>query len=190
MKKLIVLLFSMLLCGCGFHEVQTVEPNDDLSKYINSCMGDSIKYLGLSRNKDGVTIYTYYAEFESLTPENIASFVDAVSSYSNDLSEKVRVELTVQIPDGTGGGCSLQNYLLISYDGNSESNYIEYSDLCVYTISWQTLSDPILQEPSTFFSESENIRYLLIASDMQAKAESEGIDWYSIWPNLEGIETF
>ncbi len=190
MKKIcIFLICSILLCGCGFHEVQAVEPDDDLSEYINSSMGDSIKYLGLSRDKNGVSIYTYYAGFESISSDNITLFVNTVSSCSSDLSGKVRVDLIVQIPDGTGGGCSLQNYVLLEDEGKSEPYYLEYSDLCVYTISWQTLSDPILQEPSTFTGPG-NIRYLRIASEMQSKAEAEGIDWYEIWPDLDGVEIF
>lgn len=190
MKKIcILLIYSILICGCGFHEVQDVDPDDDLSEYINSCIGDSIKYLGFSRDKDGVLIYTYYVGFESISSENITLFVDAVSSYPSNLSEKVRVDLIVQIPDGTGGGCSLQNYVLLPNERDAESGYFEYTALCVYTIPWQTLSDPILQEPSTFTGPG-NIRYLKIASEMQSKAESEGIDWYEVWPDLEGIETF
>ncbi len=33
----------------------------------------------------------------------------------------------------------------------------------------------------------EGIKHLRIDSEMQKKAEEQGIDWYEIWPDLEDV---
>lgn len=185
--KLISVVFVIftLLCGCGHDSYRGIKPDDELSAYICDLMGDTFRYLGKEQQYDGATIYRYYAPYESITAENISLYMNAVSSLSADKSEHIVFGLSSQIPGGSGGACSMKNYLELSDDG--EKTVLEFSEMCVYSIAYQDLSDPILTEPTTF-TGVEGVRYLIVSKRMQEKAEEEGIDWYEIWPELEGVD--
>ena len=189
MRKNILLMVigALLLCGCGFDSYQAVKPDDELSTFICDSIGDTFRYLGKEQQYDGAINYEYYAPYESITPENITLYMNAVASLSVEKAEHTVFSLSPQIPGGSGGVCSMQNYIGLS--NNEEKSVLEFSEMCVYTISYQDISDPILMEPSTFIGVV-GVKYLRVSKDMQEKADEAGIDWYEIWPDLEGIEVF
>ncbi len=183
----LLLLIIALLCGCGFDSVRGIKPDDELSATVSDAVGDIFRYLGKEQRNNGAVEYEYYAPYESITVENISRFMNTVASLSVDESEHIVFSICPQIPGGSGGTCALQNYIELSEDG--EKYDLEFSEMCVFIISYQELSDPILTEPSTFIGV-EGVRYLVISSEMQEKAEEASIDWYKIWPDLEGVEVF
>ena len=185
--KLFLVIFVILtiLCGCRDDSYRGVKPDDELSTYICNSIGDIFRYLGKEEQYDGAMNYEYYAPYESITVKNISLYMNSVTSLSVDKSEHIVFEMCPQIPDGSGGACSMQNYIELS-DGDDKT-VLEFSEMCVYTISYQDLSDPILTDPTTF-TEVEGVRYLIVSKRMQEKADELGIDWYEIWPELEGVE--
>ncbi len=184
---LILLVFIIIMCGCGSSSYQGIAPDDELSATVSDAAGDIFRYLGKEQRNNGAVEYEYYAPYESITVENISHFMNTVASLSVEESEHIVFSICPQIPGGSGGTCALQNYIELSEDG--EKYDLEFSEMCVYTISYQDLSDPILMEPDTF-TGVEGVKYLRISKLMQEKADEEGIDWYEIWPDLEGVEIF
>lgn len=188
LKHLMLIFMTIVLfCGCGFDSKRGIDPDDELSASVCDSIGDTFRYLGQKQKPDDVIDYMYFAPYESLTSENISNFMNTVASLSVDNTKHIEFNICPQVENGYGGTCSLQNYIELSDDGDKK--FIEFSEMCVYTITYQELSDPILTEPSTFIGV-EGVKYLIISNRMQEKAEEEGIDWYEIWPDLEDIEIF
>lgn len=186
---LLSLIALIWLCSCGRGNKYSVEPDDDISETIYGYVGDVFDYMGKEECYDGAIIYKFFSGYESLTKENITLFSEATSSVFIEGNDRIIVELDVQIPGGWGGACSFQNYIPLSRYYDPDQEYEVFPELSVYCITWQDLSDPILLEPSVF-TDAKDVKYLYIANKMREKADEEGIDWYSIWPDLEGIETF
>ncbi len=184
---LLMVIGVLLLCGCAFDGERGIKPDDDLSAYVCESIGDTFRYIGKKQKPNDVTDYMYYAPYSSLTAENISLFMNTVAEMSVNDSERIEFNICPQIPGGYGGTCSLQNYIELTDD--DEKIYIGYSEMCVYTIGYQELSEPILTDPTTF-TGVKGVKYLIISSDMQEKADEAGIDWYEIWPDLEGVEVF
>lgn len=187
-KNILLMVISVfLLCGCAFDSERGIKPDDDISACVCDSIGDSFRYLGKKQKPNNVIDYMYYAPYESITAENISLFMNTVATISVDDSECIEFNICPLISGRYGGTCSLQNYVELTDD--DKETYIGYSEICVYTIGYQELSDPILMDPSTFIGVV-GVKYLRVSKDMQEKADEAGIDWYEIWPDLEGIEVF
>ena len=189
--RILIILTGVLLliCSCNSKSSYAVDPDDSISESICNNINNVFDYMGKDDYYDGSTIYRFFGGGDSLTDENIALFTSSVSALQIDGARRIIVELDVHIPGGYGGCCSLQNYMPSS-DNNVVTDQFEiYDKLSVYTITWQDLSRPNLLNPH-IYTDAKDVRYIFIADEMQEKAEEEGIDWYEIWPELEGIETF
>ncbi len=185
MKKIFIYIsvYVFVLCGCGSNVVYSKEPEDKYSEYVCENMNVDFSYLGREQAYDGSMVYTYYANYDEITKENITDFMNTVRLLSVNEELKIRFSIGAQTDAGYGGSCSLQNYMKVSDDTDE---YNQFSEMCVFTIGYEELSDPILMEPGTFTGVT-GVKYLRIRKEMQEKAEEEGIDWYDIWPELQEV---
>jgi hypothetical protein len=65
-----------------------------------------------------------------------------------------------------------------------------YENFLVLRIKQKLVLDTEFWSELSNYTYFKGIRSLSLPSEVQKKADEEGIDWYSIWPDLEGIETF
>lgn len=179
-------LLAVLLCGCGLNRDYSKEPEDKYSEYVCENMNVDFSYLGREQAYDGSMVYTYFADYEQLSKDNITSFMNTVRTLSVNEELKIRFSIGAQTTGWYGGSCALQNYIKVSDDTDE---YYQFSEMCVYIITYNYDSDPIITEPETFTGVT-GIKYLMISKEMQEKAEEKGIDWYEIWPDLQEVVVF
>ncbi len=179
-------LLAVLLCGCGLNRDYSKEPEDKYSEYVCENMNVDFSYLGREQAYDGSMVYTYFADYEQLSKDNITSFMNTVRTLSVNKELKICFQIGAQTTGWYGGSCALQNYIKVSDDVDE---YIQFSEMCVYIITYNYDSVPIITEPETFTGVT-GIKYLMISKEMQEKAEEKGIDWYEIWSDLQEVVVF
>ena len=179
--NIICLLILVVLAGCGRDKVDGVKPNDELSENICNNTDGLFTFLGSEKNYENALVYSYYIDGE-INEENIALIINSASSISAKYDEKVCINVETWIPGGIGGLCSISNYYQMA-----DGTYYVYPDLCVYTVLWQDLTTSDAREPSAF-TGAEGIKYFRVDDRMNEKAKEQEINWYEIWPDLEGVE--
>lgn len=76
---------------------------------------------------------------------------------------------------------SLKNYT------SDNSEQADYEGFYALSISYfMNSEEESFKDPQTY-TGIEGIKHLRIDSEMQKKAEEQGIDWYEIWPDLEDV---
>lgn len=93
--------------------------------------------------------------------------------------EKIAIYVEVEDPYGSESVLNLKNY------SNDNSEQSDYEGFYVLSISYPDFEEG-LRNPQTY-TGIEGIKYLRIDSEMQKRAEEQGIDWYEIWPDLEDV---
>ena len=188
MKKIIILLiFSIVFfSGCAGDHRDTTElvdkkPDDEISKIISENKPENFYYTYHETDMDGVLKYHYWGD--ELTAESICKFAEAAMEVQVDGYDKVAVVVDVSTYYGNAGAFVITNY---NNDFISWANYSEMSVLKLLNPegSWNALYDP------NTFTNISGVRYLIIDEQLQGRADKEGIDWFEVWPDLEGVETF
>ena len=154
-------------------------PNDELSRSVKEAVGDDFYYQGKHEDVFGGIWYEYLAKKKDKAA--IANLVNALNDAVENEQRKIGVQVGGEFPCGIENVIMLENY---SDDGLETPDYDG-----MYAISiWEPdhIRDECFDDPS-IYTEIEGIRKLRIDSEMQEKAEKEGIDWYEIWPELEEI---
>ena len=103
----------------------------------------------------------------------------------NDLArkekKKIAVYVKVENTHGVESVLSLKNY------SNDNSEQADYEGFYALSISYfMNSEEESFKDPQTY-TGIEGIKHLRIDSEMQKKAEEQGIDWYEIWPDLEDV---
>ena len=82
----------------------------------------------------------------------------------------------------------LESVLNLKNYSNDNSEQSDYEGFYVLSISYPDFEEG-LRNPQTY-TGIEGIKYLRIDSEMQKRAEEQGIDWYEIWPDLEDVVVY
>ena len=177
-----VLLFVVSLTGCASRsqdEIEDRKPDDAISISICESKPDNFYYIGHTTNTDNLTTYLFRGE--NLTAETVCEFSNAVTATSFDGYGKIEIDV-VQIEEyGFVGAFSISNY---SNDFIYSANF---EDLCVLKIVDSDTIWECVHDPQTYTGIS-GIKYLIVEEWFQRNAEEAEIDWYEVWPDLEGIE--
>ena len=177
----LVITSSLILCWKIFFANRFwvrpgTEPDDYFSEKIMESVGDSFIYEGRTHDRESGWIYCFLITNHS--EESIESFANVIFECGSH--EK---KATIIVEDGYSiywPVFSLKNYSDDISDEISEN-------FCYFCIK----QDYVLERP--FWSELhifkyfKDIRSLTLPSEVQEKAEEEGIDWYEIWPDLEEV---
>ena len=106
---------------------------------------------------------------------------DAVNEVlkAGTLSEKINIDCWITMPGGASRVVNIMNYSDRSLE---EPDYVALQRLCI-----SGREESIYTEPLTYIGLVD-IRKLEISSRIQKKAETNKIDWYAYWPDLESVE--
>lgn len=173
----LIVAISLLFCGCVYID-GSLKPDDDLSRAVHDSMAGDFYYHGKEEGIDGEILYRYSIIRKEVNA--ITEFVNAINDYLNVEQEKITVIVQKDISGVFTPVFYLENF------SDSKLEKADYEGLYSLYIFEDRNLDQLFYEPSTY-TGIEGIRKLNIGEEMQKKAEEEGIDWYTYWPDLEEV---
>ena len=175
----LIVIISLLFYGCGISRgASNLKPDDDLSRAVYDAMADDFYYVGKEEGIYGEILYRYDIKRKEVNA--ITEFVNVINDYLNAEQGKITVIVMKDIPGGLIPVFYLKNF------SDSKLEKADYDGLYSLYIFEDRNFDQLFYEPSTY-TGIEGIKKLDIGFEMQQKAEEEGIDWYTYWPNLEEV---
>ena len=187
-KKIIgiSIVFVLILLGlsrvnrCGNNSPNHGTPYDNFSRAIYREMGDDIWYYYKDKGRSGEKEYYYI--IEKCDRDTITRFSKVLNDLGQKEKKKIAIYVEVEDPYGSESVLNLKNY------SNDNSERADYERFYALSISYPDFEEG-LRNPQTY-TGIEGIKYLRIDSEMQKRAEEQGIDWYEIWPDLEDIVVY
>ena len=187
-KKIIgiSIVFVLILLGlsrmnrCGNNSPNPGIPYDKFSRAIYREMGDDIWYYYKDKGRSGEKEYYYI--IEKCDRDTITRFAKVLNDLAQEEKKKIAVYVEVEDPYGSESVLNLKNY------SNDNSERAGYERFYALSISYPDFEEG-LRNPQTY-TGIEGIKYLRIDSEMQKRAEEQGIDWYEIWPDLEDVVVY
>ena len=184
-KKIIgiSIVFVLILLGlsrmnrCGDNSPNRGIPYDKFSRAIYREMGDDIWYYYKDKGRSGEKEYYYI--IEKCDRDTITRFSKVLNDLAQEEKKKIAIYVEVEDPYGSESVLNLKNY------SNDNSERADYERFYALSISYPDFEEG-LRNPQTY-TGIEGIKYLRIDSEMQKKAEEQGIDWYEVWPDLEDV---
>ncbi len=184
-KKIIgiSIVFVLILLGlsrmnrCGDNSPNRGIPYDKFSRAIYREMGDDIWYYYKDKGRSGEKEYYYI--IEKCDRDTITRFSKVLNDLAQKEKKKIAIYVEVEDPYGSESVLNLKNY------SNDNSERADYERFYALSISYPDFEEG-LRNPQTY-TGIEGIKYLRIDSEMQKRAEEQGIDWYEIWPDLEDV---
>ena len=173
-------LSRMNRCGNNFprHEI----PNDKFSYVVCKEMGDDIWYYYKDKGRSGEKEYYYI--IEKCDRDTITRFSKVLNDLAQEEKKKIAIYVEVENTHGSESVLSLKNY------SNDNSEQADYEGFYALSISYfMNSEEESFKDPQTY-TGIEGIKHLRIDSEMQKKAEEQGIDWYEIWPDLEDVVVY
>ena len=187
-KKIIgiSIVFVLILFGlsrmnrCGNNSPNRGIPYDKFSRAIYIEMGDDIWYYYKNKGRSGEKEYYYI--IEKCDRDTSTRFSKVLNDLAQEEKKKIAIYVEVEDPYGSESVLNLKNY------SNDNSEQSDYEGFYVLSISYPDYEEG-LRNPQTY-TGIEGIKHLRIDSEMQKKAEEQGIDWYEIWPDLEDVVVY
>ena len=187
-KKIIgtCIIIAFILFGlsrmnrCGNNSPNRGIPYDKFSRAIYREMGDDIWYYYKDKGQSGEKEYYYI--IEKCDRDTITRFSKVLNDLAQEEKKKIAIYVEVEDPYGSESVLNLKNY------SNNNSEQADYERFYALSISYPDFEEG-LRNPQTY-TGIEGIKYLRIDSEMQKRAEEQGIDWYEIWPDLEDIVVY
>ena len=187
-KKIIgiSIAFVLILLGlsrmnrCGDNSPNRGIPYDKFSRAIYREMGDDIWYYYKDKGRSGEKEYYYI--IEKCDRDTITRFSKVLNDLAQEEKKKIAIYVEVEDPYGSESVLNLKNY------SNDNSERADYERFYALSISYPDFEEG-LRNPQTY-TGIEGIKYLRIDSEMQKRAEEQGIDWYEIWPDLEDVVVY
>lgn len=187
-KKIIgtCIIIAFILFGlsrmnrCGDNSPNRGIPYDKFSRAIYREMGDDIWYYYKDKGRSGEKEYYYI--IEKCDRDTITRFSKVLNDLAQEEKKKIAIYVEVEDPYGSESVLNLKNY------SNNNSEQADYERFYALSISYPDFEEG-LRNPQTY-TGIEGIKYLRIDSEMQKRAEEQGIDWYEIWPDLEDIVVY
>ena len=187
-KKIIgtCIIIAFILFGlsrmnrCGNNSPNRGIPYDKFSRAIYREMGDDIWYYYKDKGQSGEKEYYYI--IEKCDRDTITRFSKVLNDLAQEEKKKIAIYVEVEDPYGSESVLNLKNYF------NDNSEQADYERFYALSISYPDFEEG-LRNPQTY-TGIEGIKYLRIDSEMQKRAEEQGIDWYEIWPDLEDIVVY
>ena len=187
-KKIIgiSIVFVLILLGlsrmnrCGDNSPNRGIPYDKFSRAIYREMGDDIWYYYQDKGRSGEKEYYYI--IEKCDRDTITRFSKVLNDLAQEEKKKIAIYVEVEDPYGSESVLNLKNY------SNDNSEQADYERFYALSISYPDFEEE-LRNPQTY-TGIEGIKYLRIDSEMQKRAEEQGIDWYEIWPDLEDVVVY
>lgn len=187
MKKNLSIFLLLLMClmGCwgGVVSHSNAKPEDSIAETVFEVIGDDYWYMGRSESLDGERVnYGYLVRNSDETCiNNIAETILKI-----ELDERPYAFTFYQ---ETSNGVYERVFQLVNYVEDSDGS-IEFYEKA-YCLRIVEIYFGVNKEWDIHtFTSIENIRHLEISEFLQGKAEEAGIDWFEVWPDLEGVETF
>ena len=173
-------LSRMNRCGNNFprHEI----PNDKFSYVVCKEMGDDIWYYYKDKGRSGEKEYYYI--IEKCDRDTITRFSKVLNGLGQKEKKKIAVYVKVENTHGVESVLSLKNY------SNDNSEQADYEGFYALSISYFMNSEEESFKAPQTYTGIEGIKHLRIDSEMQKKAEEQGIDWYKVWPDLEDVVVY
>ena len=187
-KKIIgtCMIIAFILFGlsrmnrCGNNSPNRGIPYDKFSRAIYREMGDDIWYYYKNKGRSGEKEYYYI--IEKCDRDTITRFSKVLNDLAQEEKKKIAIYVEVEDPYGSESVLNLKNY------SNDNSERADYERFYALSISYPDFEEG-LRNPQTY-TGIEGIKYLRIDSEMQKKAEEQGIDWYEVWPDLEDVVVY
>ena len=187
-KKIIgiSIVFVLILFGlsrmnrCGNNSPNRGIPYDKFSRAIYREMGDDIWYYYKDKGRSGEKEYYYI--IEKCDRDTITRFSKVLNDLAQEEKKKIAIYVEVEDPYGSESVLNLKNY------SNNNSEQADYERFYALSISYPDFEEG-LRNPQTY-TGIEGIKYLRIDSEMQKRAEEQGIDWYEVWPDLEDVVVY
>ena len=187
-KKIIgtCIIIAFILFGlsrmnrCGNNSPNRGIPYDKFSRAIYREMGDDIWYYYKNKGRSGEKEYYYI--IEKCDRDTLTRFSKVLNDLAQEEKKKIAIYVEVEDPYGSESVLNLKNY------SNNNSEQADYERFYALSISYPDFEEG-LRNPQTY-TGIEGIKYLRIDSEMQKRAEEQGIDWYEIWPDLEDVVVY
>ena len=187
-KKIIgtCIIIAFILFGlsrmnrCGNNSPNRGIPYDKFSRAIYREMGDDIWYYYKDKGRSGEKEYYYI--IEKCDRDTITRFAKVLNDLAQEEKKKLAIYVEVEDPYGSESVLNLKNY------SNDNSEQADYERFYALSISYPDFEEE-LRNPQTY-TGIEGIKYLEINTEIQKKAEEQGIDWYEVWPDLEDVVVY
>ena len=163
-----------------YYEMTSAEADDDFSENVIYAAGDVFMYRGKQIGED---LIQYEFVYESIWNEaDAVNFSHAIAENAYVVKEKA------QIIVGQSSG-SLANWAF-TLDNTSDESLEQPDYDGFYRVRIVDCMFPDDPEFIQLISSLEGIRKMEATETFMKISEENGIDWYEVWPELEGIEMF
>ena len=189
-KKIIgiSIVFVLILFGlsrmnrCGNNSPNPGIPYDKFSRAIYREMGDDIWYHYKKKGRSGEKEYCFV--IEKCDRDTITRFSKVLNGLGQKEKKKIAVYVEAKNTHGSESVLSLKNYF------NDNSEQADYEGFYALSISYfMNSEEERFKDPQTY-TGIEGIKYLEINTEIQKRAEEQGIDWYETWPDLEDVVVY
>lgn len=189
-KKIIgiSIAFVLILFGlsrmnrCGNNSPNRGIPYDNFSRAIYREMGDDIWYYHKEKGRSGEKEYCFV--IEKCDRDTLTRFAKILNNLGQKEKKKIAVYLAIENAHGLESALNLKNYT------NDNSEQADYEGFYALSTSYlDNTAQESLKDPQTY-TGIEGIKHFRIDSEMQKRAEEQGIDWYEIWPDLEDVVVY
>lgn len=195
-KKVYKLLFILILViwafNCGKYIVEKTMDYDTVARAVHKQVGRKVSYWRKAISTDGIQQYMYFIlDEEEKILVDMAETVDKVLK-EKDIREKV-VLVVMEEWDGIDLSTpviNLSNYNEVVVGVSDDADDYQSQSLNYLIIYGNEGSKNSLYNQASTYINLKNIKYLRVVDMVNQNAKEEGIDWYEIWPDLEGYEVF
>ena len=179
---MLILLGLSRMNRCGNNSPNRGIPYDKFSRAIYREMGDDIWYYYKDKGRSGEKEYYYI--IEKCDRDTITRFSKVLNDLAQEEKKKIAVYVEAKNTHGSESVLSLKNYF------NDNSEQADYEGFYALSISYfMNSEEERFKDPQTY-TGIEGIKYLEINTEIQKKAEEQGIDWYEVWPDLEDVVVY
>lgn len=179
----LVFVLAVLITGCGKYITKNQKADDDISKAIYEKTGKKVHYKG-KENKSGYEVWYNYLIRDSKDENLLSDIVETVNLQleESDMDKTIVIVIWEEISGGRIMVAKLSN------NDNGKINRFHNQYLNYLVIRGNNRYSTYSQASS--YINLEGIEYLEVIEDVNRNAEEEGIDWYEVFPDLQGYEVF
>lgn len=189
---LIILILIIIASNCGEYIIKKMEKHDTVARAVHKQVGRKVSYWRKAISTDGIRQYMY-----SILDEEEKTLVDMAETVDEVLKEKdIREKVVLVIMEEWDGRdllipvINLSNYNEVVVGVSDDSDDYQSQSLNYLIIYGNEGSKNSLYNQASTYINLKNIKYLRVVDVVNQNAKEEGIDWYEIWPDLEGYEVF
>lgn len=176
---ILILCVLIIISGCGQYKEHDRQPDDDFTQAVKDEFDDAFLYYDKQEINTNILRYEFLIKTED--KEDLDDFVRLLNEQLCNQETKIEVVLLTRFTYGAVAAFSLKNF------SDRTLQHPDYANFSCLHISYITEEHSSFWDDYTIYYTFPNIERLEISNHLREISETDGIDWYEIWPDLEEV---